>query len=300
MSDPYRVRPDDQVAISFSGGRTSAYMLWKVLQAHDGKLPDNVKVTFSNTGREMPETLDFVRDCGDNWGVDIVWLELGEYEQTGVWKSGAKEGKPRYRATTKVVDYDSASRNGEPFKRLVKKRNYLPNIMSRFCTSELKVRRIRDYLKDSGYQHGWTQFIGIRADEPRRVAKIHGSVDEGHEMYCPLYLDGVTKQEVHNFCANQSFDLKLFSNDGTTDYGNCDVCFLKGGRKKMAIIAERPELADWWIEMEEMVSESTAGSAARFRNDQPSYKEMKIIATTQTDMFGHDMTDETIPCFCGE
>jgi len=39
--------------ISFSGGRTSAYMLWRILQAHGGILPDDVVVCFANTGREM-------------------------------------------------------------------------------------------------------------------------------------------------------------------------------------------------------------------------------------------------------
>ena len=61
--------------LSFSGGRTSAYMLYKTLEAHDGVLPEETFVAFANTGMEHPATLDFVRDCGEQWGVDIVWLE---------------------------------------------------------------------------------------------------------------------------------------------------------------------------------------------------------------------------------
>jgi len=63
------------IVINFSGGRTSALMLWMIIQAHGGTLPDNYIVVFQNTGMERPETLDFVRDVGNNWGVDIVWLE---------------------------------------------------------------------------------------------------------------------------------------------------------------------------------------------------------------------------------
>ena len=50
--NPYRI--NEPAAISFSGGRTSAFMLFKVLEAHDGQLPDDVVVTFANTGKEMP------------------------------------------------------------------------------------------------------------------------------------------------------------------------------------------------------------------------------------------------------
>ena len=297
MSNPYFI--DEPAAISFSGGRTSAFMLHKVLEAHNGKLPDCVKVTFANTGVEMPETLDFVRDCQEKWNVPITWLELGEYEQIGIWKSGSKEGMPKYKASTVIVNYDTAARNGEPFERLVKKRNYLPNIMSRFCTTELKVKRIRDYLRSLSMED-WVQFIGIRADEPRRAVKMHGRKDEGHEMYLPLYVDGVTKEHVHDFWRQQDFDLQLYSNDGTTDWGNCSLCFLKGGKKKLSLIRERPDLADWWIRMEDMMSETTAGGAARFRNDQPSYREMKVIATDQGNMFSDIEDNSTIPCFCGE
>jgi 3'-phosphoadenosine 5'-phosphosulfate sulfotransferase (PAPS reductase)/FAD synthetase len=296
VKNPYFIT--EPAAISFSGGRSSAYMLHKILEAHDGDLRDDTIVTFANTGREMPETLDFVHAIETHWDVPIVWLELGEYLITGEWQTGSKAGMPRYSAQTVVVDYETASRNGEPFERLVKKRNYLPNIMSRFCTAELKVRRIRDYLKAQGH-NDWTQYIGIRGDEPRRAIKMHGRTDEGHDMFLPMFLDGTTKEDVHEFWKSQAFDLGLYSRDGTTDFGNCDLCFLKGGRKKLSLIRERPDLADWWIRMEDMMSETTAGSAARFRNDQPSYREMKVIASDQPSLFEY-ADDETIPCFCGE
>jgi len=295
MKDPYLI--GERASISVSGGRTSGYMLWRILQAHGGVLPDHITAVFANTGKEMPQTLDFVRDMSVNWGVDIVWLELGEYAANSTWITGVPAGMDRYKATTKIVDYDTASRNGEPFERLVLKRNYLPNIVSRFCTAELKVRRIRDYLKSTGAKD-WIQCIGIRADEPRRAAKMHGKIDEGHEMYCPLFLDGVTKEMVGDFWRQQSFDLQLPNNNGVTDWGNCDLCFLKGHKKKLAIIRARPDLAEWWIDIEEKMS-GNAGQAARFRNDQPSYAEMKIIATDQGRLFDEG-NDETIPCFCGD
>ena len=71
MSNPYKIT--EPAAISFSGGRTSGYMLWKILDAYDGQLPDHLPVTFANTGKEMTQTLDFVQACSVHWGVNITW-----------------------------------------------------------------------------------------------------------------------------------------------------------------------------------------------------------------------------------
>jgi len=67
--------PDNNVCISFSGGRTSAFMLHHILEANNG-LPDNALVCFQNTGREMPQTLDFVNNCSQKWDVEIIWLRI--------------------------------------------------------------------------------------------------------------------------------------------------------------------------------------------------------------------------------
>ena len=106
--NPYLIT--EPTCISFSGGRTSAYMLYKVLEAHGGKLPDEAVVCFANTGKEEESTLQFVHDCETNWNVPIVWLEY-------------QAENPKF----KVVDFKTASREGEPFEALIKKRSYLPN-----------------------------------------------------------------------------------------------------------------------------------------------------------------------------
>lgn len=66
MREPFAI--DQPTCISFSGGRTSAYMLWRVLQANGG-LPADAVVCFANTGKEVEATLRFVRDCAEHWHV---------------------------------------------------------------------------------------------------------------------------------------------------------------------------------------------------------------------------------------
>lgn len=279
MTDPFKI--DSPTCISFSGGRTSAYMLWRVIQSNNG-LPEEAKVCFANTGKEMEETLRFVERCGKEWGVPIDWIEYHDAEET----------KDRF----KVVTFETASRDGEPFEAIIRKRNYLPNPVSRFCTVEMKVRAIHRYLKSLGWTE-WDSMLGIRADEPRRVAKI-GNQDYGkhEEKYAPLAVAGVTKEMVGEFWRNQPFDLELPNINGVTMHGNCDLCYLKGGSQILSLIKEKPERAVWWAKMESLAL-SSAPSGAKFRTDRPSYAEMAKFAERQQDMFADD---EGISCFCGD
>jgi hypothetical protein len=119
--------PEGNVLISFSGGRTSGYMLHQILE-ENGDLPDRVKVTFANTGREMPETLDFVQECSDRWNVKINWIEYSR-------RSG--------RVGFDVVNHNSASRNGEPLEEMIRASKYIPNTMRRKCTQETKLLTIK-------------------------------------------------------------------------------------------------------------------------------------------------------------
>ena len=279
--NPYKIT--EPTCISFSGGRTSAYMLYKVLEANDMKLPEEAIVCFANTGKEDEATLKFVNDCAVNWNVPIVWLEYKNAEET----------KDRWTQVT----YETASRNGEPFEELIRKRNYLPNPVSRFCTVELKVRTIHRYLKAHNWME-WSSMLGIRADEQRRLAKI-GQQDYGkyEEKIAPLGRLGVTKETVGDFWRSQPFDLGLPNMNGVTMHGNCDLCFLKGGAQVLSLIQEKPERAVWWAKMEALALASKP-SGAVFRSDRPSYAAMLKFSSEQTNLF--DPNEETIACFCGE
>ena len=79
MSNPYKI--PEPALISFSGGRTSGFMLWNILQAYNGKLPEDIWVAFANTGKEAPETLDLIYEVSEKWGVHVNWLERSIHEE---------------------------------------------------------------------------------------------------------------------------------------------------------------------------------------------------------------------------
>jgi len=263
--NPYKI--DGPALISFSGGRTSGYMLAKIVEAHGGILPVDVIPVFANTGKEHPATLDFVRDCSDRIA-PVTWLE---YSADGF----------------KVVSFETAARNGEPFEALIQKKKYLPNPVTRFCTIELKIRVMRDFARSLGWEH-WTNVIGLRADEPRRVAKARNN-RERWENDMPLHSAGVVKADVLAWWKAQGWGLNLpISPTGDTDLGNCDLCMLKGLGKKISIIRDDPNRAVWWMQQEEK-------RGATFRIDQPSYKAMISIAT-QPELDFED--EELADCAC--
>ena len=249
-TDPFALPPIDEktggrVQVSFSGGRTSAYMLHRLIAANDGLPEDRVEVVFANTGREREATLAFVAEVAHRWGLMITWVE---------WRPQT----PGF----EVVGYQGAARAGEPFEALIRKKRYLPNQHARFCTSELKVRAARDYLRSVGWTY-WTTAIGIRADELHRTGKA--DLRERWSRWTPLVDAEVTRRDVARFWQAQPFDLKLGHVDGRCSEGNCDGCFLKSDATLAALHRDRPSRSAWWEEMEEVASGLTSNpNGARF------------------------------------
>ena len=241
--------------INFSGGRTSAYMTKRLIDEGSDYL-----VTFQNTGKELPQTLDFVNECDKRWNLGIVWLEY------------------RRPATFEVVTYKTASRNGEPYDQLLEQRpSAIPNMQFRYCTMELKIMTLKRYLKSIGV-NDYTSFNGIRYDEPRRWQKVkYSDID----LELPLVKWKTTKADVLNWWKQQDFDLMV-----NEPYGNCDCCFLKGKGKLATIAKEKPELFDWWISKE---------SKGRQWKKEITYQQIKDKAQSQLGLWDDDPSFE---CFC--
>lgn len=277
--DPFLCAPPH--AIHFSGGRTSAYMLRRHLDAHGGTLPDGVRVVFCNTGKERTETLDFVERCGLEWGVPVAWLEY----------RFRPEEKPVH--AFEVVNYATASRDGRPFAEAIRARGFLPNVVARFCTVELKIRTAQRYLKSLGWGH-WTASVGLRADEPRRVARLRGTNRHDREdPTTPLASAGVDLACVRAYWRSSPFDLALQSHEG-----NCDLCFLKGRDKIAQIMRDRPDLAAWWIDQEAKIKTSASARNDAFRADRPRYEVLlkQVQEQPLLPMFGDE---PLIDCVCG-
>lgn len=231
MAIPYRI--EGPALISFSGGRTSAFMLHQILEAHDGQLPDGVIVAFANTGKEREATLRFVHECATNWNVKIRWLEFVT-DLRSVGASGRFE----------EVGYNSASRNGEPLSRLIARKQSLFSTMSgRWCTQYCKVLVLQDFMETQGYSPGkFTEVIGLRADESDRIYELpRRALNEGRNFAFPLSKAGVRKADVIQWWKSQPFDLVLPR--GT---GNCDHCPFVGEKSRIARARINPDGLDWW------------------------------------------------------
>ncbi|SEA49530.1 Phosphoadenosine phosphosulfate reductase family protein [Chitinophaga terrae (ex Kim and Jung 2007)] len=95
-----------RLLISFSGGRTSAFMThWLLTNMQD---EFEMPVVFANTGKEREETLEFIQQCDKHFDFNLVWIESVANYQKGKGVSA------------RVVSFENASRNGEPFESFIK------------------------------------------------------------------------------------------------------------------------------------------------------------------------------------
>lgn len=263
MTSPYLL-PAGHVQIGVSAGRTSG-MMARMLQEANGGLPeDRVALSFQNTSREMNESLDFLADMESRWGLPITWLEYRPKTPLEDWQIAAVAeafGEPYAARLVEwwepsplgfaAINHGSAARDGEVFVALILSRRFLPNVLSRFCTAEMKLRVLKRWLMSRGWDR-WTACAGIRADEPHRLNKPQPK--ERWTVWHPLAEAGVTRRDVVAFWERQPFDLRLPNVNGKCWLGNCDGCFLKSERNIAALTREYPERAAWWERAEHLAT----------------------------------------------
>jgi 3'-phosphoadenosine 5'-phosphosulfate sulfotransferase (PAPS reductase)/FAD synthetase len=314
-------RTNGPTLVGFSGGRTSGYMLRRMLEAYNGKLPDDTIVCFQNTGDEDERTLAFVDRVSREWGVPIVWLEYTEeFNYTDYMRAGGAISERRKKRDLtdpkewgfSVVNFETASRNGEPFdkmldyyaayrKQIKDKPPILPNVAQRVCTSYLKIKISQRYMEVLGHKE-YDAFLGIRADEPRRHARMMAANDAELNRFVnvtPLYDAGVTKDEVKAYWNAQPFDLEI---DPNSDEGNCRYCFLKSKAKLVKIMSKHIVANKGVVpaDLLRMINrEKRTGQT--FRRDRPRYEDLAVEAMSYTGETFADAVDEPIiDCFCGE
>jgi len=213
------------LVISTSGGETSGFMLGRLL-ASDLSRYESITAVFANTGEESEATLVFVKRLAELYGIEIVWLEA-------VIHHGERKA-----STYKIVDFDSASRNGEPFEDMIDKYG-IPNKAYLHCTRELKNNPIKFYCIDR-FKKDYEIAIGIRTDEKERLPK-----NNSYRTVYPLVDEGFTKDDVIAFWSKQDFRLEIENYQG-----NCRWCWKKSLKKLKTIAAEDVSIFDFPKRME--------------------------------------------------
>ncbi|MEL6193357.1 MAG: hypothetical protein AAFR66_14965, partial [Bacteroidota bacterium] len=144
----------DIILVSFSGGRSSAFLAKYMKERY----PEKCIFVFANTGKERDETLDFVHRCDKEWDLGVVWIEALINPIKG---KGTRH---------KIVNYNTAKRTKEkgPFDDLIEKFT-IPNNNGPICTRELKMNPIVSYMsREKGFKY-WHTALGMRSDEPSRL-----------------------------------------------------------------------------------------------------------------------------------
>lgn len=208
--------------VSFSGGRTSAYLvhLMEQKRKNDGW---DVEYVFMDTGAEHSESYKFVRKVVEHFGIDLTVLKIVVNPELG---------KPNGYS---LHDVNSIKWDLSRFKQLVEKYGNPYNPGGGYCTDQIKTQTYKRYIKDLGMDI--TSWFGIRIDEPRRL-KAKPNVKYLAE------LSRMDKEDIIGWWDQMPFDLNVpeFS-------GNCVFCIKKSPSRIALAQRESPELFNDWNDL---------------------------------------------------
>lgn len=202
--------------VSFSGGRTSAYLCFLMKEVYG----DDVDFVFMDTGAEHPKTYEFVRKCNDRFNLNLTCLRTDFEAPLGVGN--------KY----KVVSVDEIQSDLKPFSEMLKKYG-TPYIGGMFCTDRMKLVPFTKYCNEKYGRSNYETWLGIRADEPKRLSEKKG-------IKYLAEISDFDKQDILVWWSEMPFDLDLDEWNG-----NCVFCPKKSNLK---IAAAQRDNADMYHE----------------------------------------------------
>ncbi|WP_098715149.1 phosphoadenosine phosphosulfate reductase family protein [Acinetobacter baumannii] len=242
--------------ISFSGGRTSAYLV------HLFKSDPDAHFVFMDTGAEHPATYQFIKDIVKHWGIDLVCLRTVVNPEMG-------KG-----CGYKVVGIDDLKQDLKPWEEMLSKYG-APAYDIPYCTARMKTEPFEKYCNETFGKNQFERWIGIRFDEPKRLPievleklnlPIHARA--AHQKSGFRYLAEICdleKDQILDWWELQPFDLAI-----TEHLGNCVFCIKKHLNKVALAAKDEPEMAAKWIGLTEGPTVRTGG---RKHNHKRMYRE---------------------------
>ena len=222
--------------VSFSGGRTSAYLVHLMEQ----KRKDNgweVEYVFADTGAEHPKTYEFVRQVVKHYGINLTCLRAVYSNKKGVGVTYKKVPINKIGWDLSIIETQVKIYGNFTINR--------PN-----CTSRMKADVMDKYKKETYGKSNYYQWLGMRIDEPRRLKFINLNDDmftskklNPNNIRYLAEISDFEKSDVLEWWGEMPFDLQIEEH-----LGNCVFCIKKASKKIALAARDEPILFDDWNE----------------------------------------------------
>jgi len=209
--------------VSFSGGRTSAYLV-HLMEFYRLFMGADVHYVFMDTGAEHPKTYEFIKQIVAEWKLPLRCIRT---------KVNPKMGKG---CGYREVSVDDIGPDLEPWKEMLVKYGS-PAVSMPYCTARMKTDPYNAFCKEHFGDH--ITWLGLRVDEPKRLKKKEG-------IRFLAELSDFDKEDVLDWWKQQPFDLQIKEH-----LGNCVFCIKKSELKLALAEREEPELCKEFIALTE-------------------------------------------------
>lgn len=250
---------------NLSGGRDSTAMTIRLLEL---KAPLD-HILFCDTGYEFPKMYEYIE-------------KLNKY----IKKAFNKEIEI-LNPTTSIEEWAFS-----PFTSGINKgklRGLPINLGMSYCTRELKVKRIEDFLKSKKYDEV-SFYVGYTHDE---VKNGRGS-KMPNNFFFPLHKWKWNELEVTNYLKEKSIYNDLY--DDFTRTG-CFCCPKQSINSWKTLLNKYPKLWDWCVELERKAKEKNC-LIQTFRADGIPLKDRELSWRENYLPFDDEWNDSEVSCFC--
>ncbi len=169
--------------VKFSGGRSSAMMLMKLLENNQLNPKRGDVIIFNNTSAEHSATYEFTRQmkkiAEEKYNIPFFWIEYQTYEDSSGTYQWSR--KPSYKLVNdQPLNQDNLGGyryKGEVFEEMISLGGFLPSMVSRICTISMKIFITNAFLSDWFAQKQSIERLGHYGSTPKMsdddVIKTH-------------------------------------------------------------------------------------------------------------------------------
>lgn len=239
--------------MGLSGGKDSAAL---AVYLRD-RLPD-VEYFFCDTGAELPETYEFLAKLEAYFGRRIHRLGSGR-------------------------DFDHW---------LDLHRGVLPSPQMRWCTRQMKIKTLEDWIESAFGNETVFSYVAIRADEPHREGYL--STKPNVRVEYPLRENGIDKEGVMRILAEAGVGLPSYYKWRTRS--GCYFCFFQRKAEWVGLATHHPDLFERAVAYEKKAGKNYADYGMQDRVYTWSQGETlpELLARKDEIMARHEVTMERV------